>query len=590
MTMKNLAGIAVGVWLLSWRNRGTIGAIVPDKCVGVTQCADGTWSTLPADRRGVCTHHGGAAEGYRRRVVKEETGEAVDVIEVIDDQGQPVDVVEVRLLGRYSYTTYTTNKGKTRPAIAIRFDRKPQAEVLETLRNSRFWWNRNTGMWYGWETPENMELVESLPVAVEGERVPVVAEKTELVPVEEESPSPALPVAFRIDPPARGRLYSNAEYADLISLLSAQRMIGQRPERAFPEMRQLWQEIVEFDQWGLKNFPKWAGIFSDQPGYYWGRKDYVPHITNRNHDHPAGLLKHYIQVAYDRFRNAYNLSEEGFDKYRNRNYEDVQAFFTDQLSEAVAEVRKRIELLKNPFWFRPDVAPQEKIDAGASAEISINLMGRILYIIHDINPEEHWIRNEKFNGGKYWKYDLLSGKIRLNDYLAAIERKKAEYEASNDKMALRLKKHIGELYQFNREYLEKGYAFHLPTYSRKIREAGVGILGEKKYYSSGRSSESYIEIHPANREGGIRVMLSIVPSMEVESILVSTAVIHECFRGKMTYQDIYFKCYSGSRTYPDMKKYLDGEEPIELLYGLDPRISGPYSPTPFYHNGASFYI
>lgn len=679
MKLVHLAGIAAGAWLLARRNTGAIGAIVPDKCVGVTQCADGTWSTLPADRRGVCTHHGGIAEGYRRRVVKEETGEAVDVIEVIDEQGQAVDVVEVPIIGQYRFTAYTTQKGKTAPAIAIKFSRKPQREILDTLRNSKFWWNRADGQWYGWETPENLEVVESLPVAMEGEAAPVVSvedveeaksewpevgqyedytdgtgqmvwvsvldpvEKTyngaypitiwknrrnnkhyvssghatvnrkvvqkyakdgepdNLVsfglnewkqPVETETPESLTTqekTAFKIDPPARGRLYSNAEYSELKTLLSAQSMWNRRISgRAFPEIRQLWKEIVAFDNWGLKNFPKWPALFSDQPGYYAGKGSYVPDITQRNSDHPAGLLKHYVDYAYDRFRNQYNLSEERFNEYRNRNHEDVQAFFTKHLSEAIEKVRERIQLLKNPFWFDPDADPQEKIDAGVARDASSKLMGRILYIIHDINPEEHWISNEKFNGWKYSKYDLLSGKIRLNDYLAAIERRKAEYEARNDQSALRLKKDIGELYEFNREYLEKGYSYHLPTYSRKIREAGVGILGEKKYYASGRSSESYIEVHPADRQNGIRIMLSIIPGYEVESILIATAVIHECFKGKMSYQDIYFKCYSGSRTYPEVKKYLEGEEPIELLYGLEPAISG-YWPIPPQRT-ASFFI
>lgn len=574
------AGIAAGAWLLGKRNTGAVGAIVADKCVGVTQCADGTWSTLPYGRPGVCTHHGGVAEGYRKRVVKEKTGEVVDVIEVIDDKGQAVDVIEVPVTGYYRFTTYTTNKGKTRPAIAIRFDRKPQDKVLEVLRNSKFWWNRKEGLWYGWETPDNLEVVESLPIALEGEIAPVVTveameEARAVKTAAQDQEQPAKKTPFKLNPPARGRLYSNDEYGKLKTLLSAQSMRNQRiSDQAFPEIRQLWKEIEAFDDWGLKNFPKWARLFSDEFGNYTGKGAYTQHISRRNSDHPAGLLEHYVTIAYDRFKNAYNLSEEKFDAYVNRNYEDVQQFFTDRLTEATAEVRKRIQLLKKPFWFDPDADPQEKIDAGAKAGISSNLMGRIINILHNIDPDEHWVRNEKFNNWRFSKYDLLNGKIRLDDYLATLERRKAEFASNQNKSALRLKKDVGELWQFNREYLKKGYSFHLPTYSRKLREAGIGYLGEKHFYSFGRASESYIEVNMADGKNGIRVMLSIVPGYEVESILIATSVIHECFKGKVTHDQIIFKCYGREKTYPEVKKYLDSEEPIHLLYDLEPVISG----------------
>lgn len=690
MNLVHFAGIAAGAWLMNRRNTGAIGAIVPDKCVGVTQCADGTWSTLPADRRGVCTHHGGIAEGYRRRVVKEETGEVVDVIEVVDDAGQTADVVEVPVTGYYKFTTYTTQKGKTAPAIAIRFNRKPQPETLEILRNSKFWWNRKEGLWYGWETPKNVEVVESLPVALEGERAPVVkAEEVDeakegwpkvgkdedftdgtgqlvwvsmLEPVQKthngsypitvwknkrngkyyvssghatvsrkvvqkyardgepdnlvsfglnewkgEMPDDAKPVsltdkdgnqkesaqqpktAFRIDLPARGRLYSNAEYGDLKILLSAQAIQAKRQlSQAFPEIKRLWKEIEAFDEWGLKNFPKWAAIFSDQPGYYGGTGgSYVPDITQRSLSHPAGLLHHHVMIAYDDFRNAYGLSDERFNEYRNRNYAAVQKFFTERLTEASTAVRNKIKLLKDSFWFSPDVDPQEKIDRGTGV-LSTDLLGRILEIVHKINPDEHWVRNLEFNGRRFQKYRLLDGTIRLKDYLGAIERRKAESQQRSDENARRLKIDIAALFNFNRMYLEKGYSFHLPTYSRKIREHGLGIISNKMYFSGSRANESYIEINRMHPDGGYRLMLSIVPGYEVEGILISTALLHECFKGRNDERGIIFGCYIGRKVYPDVLKYIQSEEPIHLLYGLEPAISGYCRPLSHYQLDSLF--
>ena len=676
MNLVHFAGIAAGAWLMNRRNTGAIGAIVPDKCVGVTQCADGTWSTLPADRRGVCTHHGGIAEGYRRRVVKEETGEVVDVIEVVDDAGQTADVVEVPVTGYYKFTTYTTQKGKTAPAIAIRFNRKPQPETLEILRNSKFWWNRKEGLWYGWETPKNVEVVESLPVALEGERAPVVkAEEVDeakegwpkvgkdedftdgtgqlvwvsmLEPVQkthngsypitvwknkrngkyyvssghatvsrkvvqkyardgepdnlvsfglnewkgeapndkkEEIQQPE--TAFRIDSPARGRLYSNAEYGDLKILLSAQAIRAKRQlNQAFPEIKELWQEIEAFENWGLKNIPKWPSIFSDQSGYFGGSR-YVPDITQRSHDHPAGLLQHYVLIAYDRFRNAYGRSDERFSEYRNRNHEAVQKFFTDRLTEAVTAVREKIKLLKDPFWFSPDVDPQEKIDRGAGV-LSSNLLGRILQIVHNINPDEHWVRNLEFNGRRFQKYKVLDGTIRLNDYLAAIERRKKESQQQSDESARKLKRDMAVLWEFNKTYLEKGYSFHLPTYSRKLKEAGVGQISNKMLYGGRRANDSYIEVNRMDPEGGYRLMLSVVPGYEVESVLISTAILNECFKGRTDQKGIIFGCYSREKVYPDVLKYIESEEPIHLLYGLEPAISGYCRPLSHYQLDSLF--
>lgn len=603
MRLVHLAGIAAGAWLMNRRNTGAIGAIVPDKCVGVTQCADGTWSTLPADRRGVCTHHGGIAEGYRRRVVKEETGEVVDVIEVVDQAGQTDEVVEVPVIGYYRFTTYTTKKGKTAPAIAIKFNRKPQPEVLEVLRSSKFWWNRADGQWYGWETPGNLEVVESLPVAMAGERAPVVTveEVEEVKQTVQPSEKPKAlqnkegkkpKTAFRIEPPARGRLYSNAEYADLKVKLSAQAIRAKRQlNQAFPEIKKLWQEIEAFDNWGLKNFPKWPSIFSDQPGYYGGaRGSYVPDITQRSHDHPAGILQHYVLIAYDRFRNAYGLGDERFNEYRNRNYEAVQKFFTERLTEATIAVREKIKLLKDPFWFSEDADPQEKIDRGAR-KLSTNLLGRILQIVHKINPDEHWVRNLEFNGQRFQKYKVLDGTIRLKDYLDAIERRKEESQQQSDESARKLKRDMAVLWEFNKTYLEKGYSFHLPTYSRKLKEAGVGRISNKMLYGGRRAKESYIEVNRMDPEGGYRLMLSVVPGYEVESILISTALLNECFKGRTDQKGIIFGCYSREKVYPDVLKYIESEEPIHLLYGLEPAISGyNYLPPWPQYRTASFFI
>ena len=81
--MKTIIAIATATWLLSKIKENDIGAIVSDKCVGLTQCQDGTWSTLPSGR-GVCNRHGGLATEYRKKKVKKAIPKA-NTIEVVEE-------------------------------------------------------------------------------------------------------------------------------------------------------------------------------------------------------------------------------------------------------------------------------------------------------------------------------------------------------------------------------------------------------------------------------------------------------------------------------------------------------------------------
>lgn len=101
--------------------------------------------------------------------------------------------------------------------------------------------------------------------------------------------------------------------------------------------------------------------------------------------------------------------------------------------------------------------------------------------------------------------------------------------------------------------------------------------------------ESYIEI-VMDSEGGYRIMLSTVPGYEVESALIATNVLNECFKGKMKHDEIVFKCYDRMRTYKEVEKYLDSEEPIHLLYGLEPGITGVQYLSLFHRQTQALFI
>lgn len=158
-----------------------IGKVVDQNPPGVTLCANGRWSTnSPAP--GVCSYNGGWIRNYpelsKTLHRKGRTGAMM-----IDAQEEPQTI---EALGIYFDTTYTTRKGKTGDAFAVQFYEKPPQEVLNILRESRFWWVRKEGLWYAWDNPANREVLEVLPVIADDSAEKIAPVPTQLEPQKQE--------------------------------------------------------------------------------------------------------------------------------------------------------------------------------------------------------------------------------------------------------------------------------------------------------------------------------------------------------------------------------------------------------------------
>lgn len=155
------------------RQLARIGKVVKENPPGVTMCANGRWSTnSPAP--GVCSYNGGWIVNYPNlsRTLQAKAKKKPSALVLQDaPAADPAPPAPVEALGTWFETTYTTRKGKTGAALAIDFDQKPPQDILEILRESRFWWVRREGLWYGWDNEVNREILAALPVV--NEKAPI---------------------------------------------------------------------------------------------------------------------------------------------------------------------------------------------------------------------------------------------------------------------------------------------------------------------------------------------------------------------------------------------------------------------------------
>jgi hypothetical protein len=170
------------------RQLAKIGKVVDENPPGTTLCANGRWSTNPP-APGVCSYNGGWIVNYpdlsrslQAKAKKKPSALVLEDAPAADPAAVPPPA-PVEAMGTWFETTYTTRKGKTGPALAIDFDQKPPREVLDILRDSRFWWSRQDLVWYGWDNEANREVIEAIPVVQEGTPITTVRR---LDPVQQE--------------------------------------------------------------------------------------------------------------------------------------------------------------------------------------------------------------------------------------------------------------------------------------------------------------------------------------------------------------------------------------------------------------------
>ena len=152
-----------------------VGKIYKTNPPGNTLCLDGSYSSLPPGR-GVCSYHGGLfLQNKKAKVYKPETKEVIDLVEIEDPKsGEQVAVEEIPNIGIYRFSEYTTRKGKTGPSIEIKFYAIPEQAIRETIKGKgRFWFDRFQKLWIAWDTPDNRAIVESLPLILDGQEIPI---------------------------------------------------------------------------------------------------------------------------------------------------------------------------------------------------------------------------------------------------------------------------------------------------------------------------------------------------------------------------------------------------------------------------------
>lgn len=433
----------------------------------------------------------------------------------------------VEAMGTWFETTYTTRKGKTGPALAIDFDQKPPREVLDILRDSRFWWSRQDLVWYGWDNEANREVIEALPVVQEAREEQPRPQAQPIPQVKREAPPKPLPETipakeynFPIPPPKRGRLYNNDEWFKIRYMVSHgqnwkthnSRNLGKAP--AFPQFKKLWADIVKFDKWGEKNVPQWGRLFSES--YSLAETLYA---RTESTDHPMGFLDFKLKYLYDDLTNTYGNQKHGFDKYRNRDKDDVQEYIEQELTTILNDTRERLQFMNNPLIYNPNKDPQQFINDftgryGKKDQLSQYFIKRVIENIHKIEFNS-FLRagyQDKYNKS-FYESDLWTGKLTLAEAKELQRAAKEKHEQSNLESYRTFKKRMKELHQFNIRYLQAGRALHLPTYVKELKKAGISRGIEYNLSND-------IEILGRNRgEEGRRILIPRNPDYQVEFII-----------------------------------------------------------------------
>jgi hypothetical protein len=474
------------------RQLAKIGKVVDENPPGTTLCANGRWSTNPP-APGVCSYNGGWIVNYpdlsRSLQAKAKKKPSALVLEDAPaaDPAPVLPPAPVEAMGTWFETTYTTRKGKTGPALAIDFDQKPPREVLDILRDSRFWWSRQDLVWYGWDNEANRELIEALPVVQEAREEQPRQQAQPITQVKQEPPPKPLPETipakqynFPIPPPKRGRLYNNDEWHEIKYFVSfgqdwkTQNSRTMKKEKPYPQFKALWNDIIKFDNWGAKNVPQWDRIFSES----YGKADTLFQRT-QSMDHPMGYLNFKLKYLYDDLSNRYGNQKHGFDKYANRDKNDVQEYIEEQLTTILDNTRERLELMRNPEIYNPDKDPQQFIYDMQGRYGSKHKLSR--YFIKNIINHIHNIKFDHFlNSGYQRKYNksisdfsVYTGEISIKEALELQASARDIYNQGNLYSYRAFKKRMQELHQFNLRYLQAGRAFHLPTYVRELKKEGI---------------------------------------------------------------------------------------------------------------------
>lgn len=441
---------------------------------------------------------------------------------VLQDAPAPVEA-----MGTWFETTYTTRKGKTGPALAIDFDQKPPREVLDILRDSRFWWSRQDLVWYGWDNEANREVIEALPVVQEAREEQPRPQAQPIPQVKREAPPKPLPETipakqynFPIPPPKRGRLYNNDEWFEIRYMVSHgqnwkthnSRNLGKAP--AFPQFKKLWADIVKFDKWGEKNVPQWKRLFSES--YSLAETLYA---RTESTDHPMGFLDFKLNYLYSDLTNTYGNQKHGFDKYRNRDKDAVQEYIEQELTTILNDTRERLQFMSNPVIYNSNKDPQKFINDftgryGKKDQLSQYFIKRVIENIHKIEFNS-FLRagyQDKYNKS-FYESDLWTGKLTLAEAKELQRRAKEKHEQSNLESYRTFKKRMQELHQFNIRYLQAGRALHLPTYVKELKKAGISRGIEYDLSND-------IEILGRNRgEEGRRILIPRNPDYQVEFIV-----------------------------------------------------------------------
>lgn len=126
-----------------------VGRIVDDAPPGRSLCRDGQFSTYGRGP-GRCSYHGGVMFPTAKAKKKPEP------------QSPAASPRPAAPIGEAIYTQYTTRKGKTAPAIAVKFYKMPDPDVRQQLKDNYFWWVPGEMLWYGWDNEKNRRVVESL--------------------------------------------------------------------------------------------------------------------------------------------------------------------------------------------------------------------------------------------------------------------------------------------------------------------------------------------------------------------------------------------------------------------------------------------
>ena len=566
----------------------SIGKIVTDKPPGRTLCFDERYSTLPRGR-GVCSYHGGimmpAAEPAPKVVAP--------LIYYDQQEGN-------------QWTAQTDLKDKTKRLREVIKARFPQASVrmdgdhavishrnFAALQQIGQFLYDNCSAQSDYARNKYLRISEVRPIYLRGNDIqtivfcnelsqaPALIEEVETIP----AASRAEALDFPIPDPKRGNLYSNQEYDELRSLVSSQLPYGNQ-ENMFPVFRKLLKDINQRSQ-RIKDIlgeKVYRSIFDESQFSGGPRAEF----------HPRKIFEDQIQYnVRDPFFQPYwykQLVPTDFSKYKNRKKELVKEFLTNQFREAYAITRANMDFYLEPGWYDQSADPQELIyrfnknydEPGRlrlyhdfiknllTYRFGIDFLGS-LYLVNERN--DNYTLGE--DGRHYRLSDLLRGKITLEEAEAHVRRKEGVYKKGQDESALLWKATIQDIFAFNRDYLAKSGSYHLPTYSRKLKERFGGLItGTSQSFSSGYKAHHYISFkYKYGYSTGFTITFPVIGDNPVLSILLGTYYYYNCIENKTTHQEIYFGCYKRVEALQWMENFLAEGGQVRDLYQV-PQLSG----------------